>query len=62
LLSLEPHRFAYQRGQVADIRLRLVDPASIDALKPSAEEIVRAHLHGAAELWREVIAGRCAVC
>lgn len=48
--------------QVADIRLCLEDPAAIDVLNSSAEAIVRAHLHGAAELWREVLAGRCAVC
>jgi len=48
--------------QLADIRLRLEDPAAIDMLKPRAEELVRAHLKGAPELWREVIAGRTAVC
>ncbi|MGZ5124099.1 MAG: methionine adenosyltransferase [Burkholderiales bacterium] len=48
--------------EVADIRLRLADPASIQTVEASAEEIVRAHLESASELWREVIAGRFNVC
>lgn len=48
--------------RVADIRLRLADPAAIGALESSAEDLVRAHLRGAVALWREVIAGRAAVC
>jgi S-adenosylmethionine synthetase len=48
--------------QAADIRLRVADPAAIAALRPATEELVRAHLHGAAELWHDAIAGRTAVC
>jgi S-adenosylmethionine synthetase len=48
--------------QIADIRLRVANPAAIQALEPATEELVRAHLHGVTELWRDVIAGRTAVC
>jgi S-adenosylmethionine synthetase len=47
---------------LADVYLRLQDPRPIEAVRPAAEEIVQAHLRSAAGLWREVIAGRCAVC
>lgn len=48
--------------QLADVRLRLADPGAIDALRRGAAKIVRAELHAAPELWREVLAGRCPVC
>ena len=48
--------------QMADIRLRLLDPRAIDVVRPAAEELVHAHLHSAGDLWHEVIAGACAVC
>ena len=47
---------------LADIGLRLADPAALDALRPRAAELVRAHLERANELWRDVLAGKCAVC
>jgi S-adenosylmethionine synthetase len=47
---------------LADIRLGLADPAAFGTLRPAAEEIVRTQLRAATMLWREVIAGRCAVC
>ena len=46
---------------LADIGLRLADPAAIDALRPRAAQLVRAHLHEASELWRDVLAGKCTV-
>jgi S-adenosylmethionine synthetase len=48
--------------QIADVRVRLADPAAIHVLQAQIEELVRAHLDGLAELWRDVIAGRTAVC
>lgn len=48
--------------QIADIRLRVADRAAIQALHPGTEELVRAQLHDLTELWRDVIAGRVAVC
>jgi S-adenosylmethionine synthetase len=48
--------------QIADIRLRLADPAALHALQGTTEELVRAHLHGVTELWRDVIAGHATVC
>ncbi|MGB7542798.1 MAG: methionine adenosyltransferase [Burkholderiales bacterium] len=47
--------------QVADVRLRLADPGAIDSVAARAAGIARAHLEGAAGLWREVVAGRCPV-
>jgi len=47
---------------LADVGLRLPDPAAIDAVRPRAAQLVRAHLEQAGELWREVLAGGCAVC
>ena len=43
--------------QLADIGLRLRDPQAIDALRPTAADIVRAQLQGAAGLWRDLLAG-----
>jgi len=48
--------------QLADIRLRLAEPGGIDAARHGAAKIVRAHLHAAPTLWRDVLAGRCAIC
>ncbi len=47
---------------LADVGVRLADPAAIDALRPRAAQLVRAHLHQASQLWRDVLAGGCAVC
>ncbi|MGZ8263145.1 MAG: methionine adenosyltransferase [Burkholderiales bacterium] len=48
--------------QLADVHLRLHEPRAIDGVRPAAEEIVRAHLRGAGEVWREIVAGGVAVC
>ncbi len=48
--------------QLADVRLRLADPRALAALRPGAEQIVRAELRGIVALWRDVLAGRCPVC
>jgi S-adenosylmethionine synthetase len=48
--------------QIVDVGLRLSDPAEIGRLESPAEELVRAHLHRAGELWHEVIGGRTMVC
>jgi len=42
--------------QLADVGLRLADPGMLDALRPRATRIVRAQLHAAPQLWRELIA------
>lgn len=47
---------------LADVGLRLADPGALEAVRERAAELVRAHLQGAPELWREVLAGRCPVC
>lgn len=47
---------------LADVGLRLADPGALGAVRERAAELVRAHLQGAPELWREVLAGRCPVC
>jgi S-adenosylmethionine synthetase len=47
---------------LADIGLRLADPAAIDALRPHAAQLVRAQLQEAPQLWRDVLAGRLPVC
>jgi S-adenosylmethionine synthetase len=47
---------------LADIGLRLADPAALDALRPRAAQLVRANLDEAPQLWRDVIAGRLPVC
>jgi S-adenosylmethionine synthetase len=48
--------------QLADIALRVADPAALYALRGPAERTVREHLHGTPQLWQEVLAGRCPVC
>jgi S-adenosylmethionine synthetase len=48
--------------QAVDIRLRLAPDVTIGAVARSAEDITRAKLRAAAELWRDVVAGRCPVC
>jgi S-adenosylmethionine synthetase len=48
--------------QIADIHLRLADRAAMHALQAATQELVRAHLHGVTELWRDVIDGRAPVC
>ncbi len=48
--------------QLADIRLRLANARALDAARPGAESIVRAHLQAAPGLWRDVLAGRCPIC
>lgn len=47
---------------LADMALRVADPAALDALRPRAAQLVRAHLQDAAQVWREVLAGRLPVC
>jgi S-adenosylmethionine synthetase len=47
--------------QLADIRLRLADPRGLEAVRAAAADLVHAHLRGAPELWRDVLAGRCPV-
>ncbi|MGZ5125179.1 MAG: methionine adenosyltransferase [Burkholderiales bacterium] len=46
---------------LADIQLRLADPASLVAIQQSVRELVRAHLDAAPELWRDIISGTCSV-
>jgi S-adenosylmethionine synthetase len=48
--------------QVVDLRLRVAPGATVGALSQPAEDVARARLRGAAELWRDVVAGRCPVC
>jgi S-adenosylmethionine synthetase len=48
--------------QLADIGLRLAEAATIDAVRGGAAQVVRAQLRTAAELWHDVLAGRCPVC
>ena len=48
--------------RLADIGLGLADPAAIETVRAAAEEIARAELRAAPQLWREILAGRCAVC
>jgi len=48
--------------RLADIGLGLAEPRAIETLRAGAEEIVRAELAAAPLLWREALAGRCAVC
>lgn len=43
--------------QVADVKLRLDDPAALDLVRPRVLEITRAHLHAATSLWREIVQG-----
>lgn len=47
--------------QLADIALRLAEPAAFAAVRTNAEAVLREHLEGAPQLWREVLAGRCPV-
>jgi len=47
---------------LTDIVLRLADTSAIEAVRRSAGKIVRTHLRGAPELWREVLEERCPVC
>jgi S-adenosylmethionine synthetase len=46
---------------LADIGLRLADARALAGLKTPAEAIVREHLLAAPQLWREALAGRCAL-
>jgi S-adenosylmethionine synthetase len=46
---------------LGDIGLRLADPAAIGAVKDAARDILSAQLRGAGDLWKDVLAGRCAV-
>jgi S-adenosylmethionine synthetase len=48
--------------QAIDIRLRLTDPRSLEAVRGSVVDIARAQLECASELWRDVLAGKCPVC
>jgi S-adenosylmethionine synthetase len=48
--------------QAVDIRLRLADCGALEAARGTAVDIARAHLAGASELWRDVLAGKCPVC
>jgi len=43
--------------QVADVKLRLADPAALEAVRSRALEVVRAHLAGVSTLWREIVGG-----
>jgi S-adenosylmethionine synthetase len=43
--------------QVADVKLRLEDPAALEAVQPRAHALVEDHLRGITALWREVVAG-----
>ena len=47
---------------LADVGLRLADPAAIHALRPQAAQLVRTQMEEAPQLWREVLAGRLPVC
>ena len=48
--------------QVADIHVRVSDPASIGMLEPQIEELLQTHLRSAPMLWRDVLTGRVPVC
>jgi len=39
------------------VKLRLEDPAALEAVRPRARALVEDHLRGVATLWREVVAG-----
>jgi S-adenosylmethionine synthetase len=41
--------------QIADVKVRVKDAASLESLRPHIAEITRAHLQQAGTLWREVI-------
>jgi S-adenosylmethionine synthetase len=43
--------------QVADVKLRLEDPAALEAVRTRAHALVEDHLRGVTALWREVVAG-----
>lgn len=43
--------------QLVDLKLRLEDPAALAALRPRAENVVRAELAGVTTLWRELLEG-----
>jgi S-adenosylmethionine synthetase len=43
--------------QVADVKLRLEDPAALEAVVPHARTLVEDHLRGVSALWREVVTG-----
>jgi len=48
--------------QLADVALRVAEPGAIEPLRRDAARIVREELRAAGSLWREVLAGQCAVC
>ena len=39
------------------MKLRLADPAALEAVAPRARALVEDHLRGVSGLWREVVAG-----
>ena len=43
--------------QLIDVKVRLGDPAVLDALRPGIAELTRSHVELAGTLWREVMAG-----
>jgi len=47
--------------QVADVKLRLADPAALEAVRPRALEVVHDNLRGVGTLWREIVGGGVAL-
>ena len=43
--------------QLIDVKVRLSDPATLDALRPEIVVPARAHVERVSTLWREVMAG-----
>lgn len=43
--------------QLVDVRVRMGDPAALDAMRPRIAELTRSHMERAVTLWHEVIAG-----
>ena len=43
--------------QLIDVRVRLTDPAALEALRPGIAQLTRSQVEAAGALWREVMAG-----
>ena len=43
--------------QIAEVKVRLVEPGALQAVEPRVAAVVRANLAGLGSLWREVVAG-----
>jgi S-adenosylmethionine synthetase len=47
--------------QVADVKLRLAEPAALEAVRPRALEVVHDGLRGIGTLWPEIVGGGIAL-